>query len=199
VAEERTDHAVQRRRSTFGTPQVPPQDRGRGDDPMQSASRGQQPGQCRKHRPIRPRQARSVHLTAQHGDLVAQHEDFRVFRLCAAGQQPEPGQDLPEDQIQQSYRHDRRSCPTTTVPRYPQLTAVDGQFGTHPHPIEKSQGLVPINWMLKRGQDSRAVDTRHPLWLTGHCHRHGCCRSTAVGIGSGALHSHRFVGHDTFL
>ncbi len=29
----------------------------------------------------------------------------------------QPGQDLPEDQIQQSYRHDRRSCPTTTVQR----------------------------------------------------------------------------------
>jgi len=47
----------------------------------------------------------------------AKHEDFRVFRLGAAGQQSEPGHDLSEDQIQQSYRHGRRSCPTTTVQR----------------------------------------------------------------------------------
>jgi hypothetical protein len=37
--------------------------------------------------------------------------------LCAAGQQSQPSHDLPEDQIQQSYRHDRRSCPTTTLQR----------------------------------------------------------------------------------
>jgi hypothetical protein len=35
-----------------------------------------------------------------------------------------------EDQIQQSYCHNRRSCPTATV-QVLQVTAVDGQFGTH--------------------------------------------------------------------
>jgi hypothetical protein len=37
--------------------------------------------------------------------------------VCTAGQQSQPGHDLPEDQIQQSYRHDRRSCPTATGQR----------------------------------------------------------------------------------
>jgi hypothetical protein len=43
----------------------------------------------------------------EHGDLVVEHEDLRVLRWCAAGQQSQPGRELPEDQIQQSYRHDR--------------------------------------------------------------------------------------------
>jgi hypothetical protein len=74
---------------------------------MPLAGLGQQPGQCREHRPIRPRQSRSAHLAAQHGDLVPEHKNLRILRLCAASQQPEPGHDLPDDQIQQSYRHDR--------------------------------------------------------------------------------------------
>jgi len=76
---------------------VPPQDRGRGDDAMQSTCWGQQPGQRREHRAVRPGQSRSVHLTAQHGDLVTQHEDLRILRMCTAGQQSQPGHDLPED------------------------------------------------------------------------------------------------------
>ena len=48
---------------------------------------------------------------------MAEHENLCIFRLCAASQQPQPGQDLPEDQIQQSYRHGRRSCPMVTVLR----------------------------------------------------------------------------------
>jgi hypothetical protein len=37
--------------------------------------------------------------------------------VCAASQQSQPGQALPEDQIQQSYRHGQRSRPTATVLR----------------------------------------------------------------------------------
>jgi hypothetical protein len=94
---------------------VPPQDRGRGNNPMQSACPGQQPGQCREHRAVGPGQSWPAYLAAQHRYLVAQHEDFRIFRFCAASQQSKPSQDLPEDQIQQSDRHGRRSCPTATV------------------------------------------------------------------------------------
>jgi hypothetical protein len=104
---------------SHGSSHVPSADqyprRGRGDDPMQSTGLRQQPGQRRKHRPVRPRQSRSAHLAAQHGDLVTEHKNLRVFRLCAAGEQSEPSHDLPEDQIEQSYRHDRRSCPTAAA------------------------------------------------------------------------------------
>ena len=135
---------------------VPPHDRGRGDDPMPSARRGQQSGQRREHRPIRPGQSWPAHLVAQYRYLVAQHEDFRIFRVCAAGQQSQPGQDLPEDQIQQSYRHDRRSCPTATLHRCPQVTAVDDQFGTHKlyrnsideKPLDRGSGRGGVSFPL---------------------------------------------------
>ena len=94
---------------------MPPQHRCRGNDPAQPASLGQQPGQRREHRPIRPRQLRPPDLTTQYGDFMAQHQDLRILRPGAAAQQSEPGYQLPEDQIEQSYRHSRRSCLMTTV------------------------------------------------------------------------------------
>jgi hypothetical protein len=58
---------------------VPAQHRGRGDDPMQSHSLAQQPGQRREHRSVGPRQPRSAHLATEHGNLVTEHQDLRVL------------------------------------------------------------------------------------------------------------------------
>jgi hypothetical protein len=89
---------------------VPPQHRGGSDDPMQSTRRGQQPSQRREHRPIRPRQSRSPDLTTEHGNLMPQQQDLRILRPGATSQQPKPEHELPEEQIEQSYGHDQRSC-----------------------------------------------------------------------------------------
>jgi hypothetical protein len=94
---------------------VPAQHRGGGDDPMHSAGLGQQWGQRREHCPIRPRQSRPSDLASEHGDLMPEHQDLRVLRTCAPGQQSEPGYKLSEDQIEQSYRHGRRSCLTVII------------------------------------------------------------------------------------
>ena len=67
--------------------------------------------------PDRSEQVRFVHLAAQHGHFMAQHEDSAFLDCVLQTQQSQPGQDLPEDQIQQSDRHARRSCPTTAVQR----------------------------------------------------------------------------------
>jgi hypothetical protein len=96
---------------------VPPQHRLGGEDPIQSASLGQQPGQRREHRPIHPGQTRPTHLSPKHGEFMAQHQDLGIGRPGTPGQHPQPGHELPRDQIQQSYCHDRRSCPTATVQR----------------------------------------------------------------------------------
>jgi hypothetical protein len=69
---------------------VSPHDRGWGDNPMSSVCSRPQPDQRRKHRPIRPGQSRPTDLAANTANLVAQHEDLRIFRVCAAGQQPQP-------------------------------------------------------------------------------------------------------------
>ena len=64
---------------------LPPQDRGKGDDPLQVASLGQPPGQRRKHRSVCPRQAGAADLATQHGHLMPQHQNLRVLRTCAMG------------------------------------------------------------------------------------------------------------------
>jgi len=84
---------------------------------MQLAGLGQQPGQRREHRPIRPGPPRPPDLAAEHGDLVTQHQNLHVLRPGTTGQQAQPCHELPEDQIKQSYRHGRRSCPAATLKR----------------------------------------------------------------------------------
>ena len=63
---------------------------------------------------------------------MAEDQDLCALRSCAAGQQPEPGDELPEDQIQQSQCNggqimaDDASCPLMM-----QFSAMDNQFDTH--------------------------------------------------------------------
>jgi hypothetical protein len=52
------------------------------------------------------------------------------FDCALRASSPSHFYDLSEDQIQQSYRHDRRSCQRPQS-RMPQVTALDSQFGTH--------------------------------------------------------------------
>jgi hypothetical protein len=58
----------------------PPQHCRQRDDPMHSASLGQQPDQRREHSAVRPGQPLSAHLATEHGDLVAQHQDLGILR-----------------------------------------------------------------------------------------------------------------------
>jgi hypothetical protein len=45
-------------------------------------------------------------LSAQHRDLMAQHEDLGVLGRLPAGQEREPADELTEDQVEQPQRHD---------------------------------------------------------------------------------------------
>jgi hypothetical protein len=82
---------------------------------------GQQPAQPSQHGPVGPVHPGSGHLTPQHLDLVAQHEQLGVLGGRAPRQHHQPSQQLAEDQIEQSKRHppiicasawgtERRSC-----------------------------------------------------------------------------------------
>ena len=66
---------------------------------------------------------------------MAQHKDFRVLGWCLRASSPSQARTCRKDQIQQPYRHDRRSCPTTTVQRCRRSPPVDDQFGTHRHDL----------------------------------------------------------------
>ena len=106
---------------------------------MATQRSGQPPHESGEHGPVRPVHARTWVGAAQHGDLVAQHEELNILGGgCAADQQDQP-EHLQEDQVQQPQRHvgimsDRRSPlvsdpgPTSGTPQAHQVanfTATD--------------------------------------------------------------------------
>ena len=114
---------------------MPAQDRVRGDQAMATQCAGQPPDERGEHGPVRPVQARSWVGAAQHGDLVAQHEELDVLGGGRAAQQQDQPEHLPEDQVQQPQRHagimsDQRSPlvsdpgPTSGTPQDPSCFAV---------------------------------------------------------------------------
>jgi hypothetical protein len=81
---------------------VPAQQRGWGNETMQTQLRGDQPSQGGQDRSVWPGRTRSTDLTTQHRDLMAQDEDLDVPGSGAAGEQPKPAEHRDTDQIQQS-------------------------------------------------------------------------------------------------
>ena len=84
---------------------MPAQDRVRGDQAMATQRSGQPPDEGGEHGPVRPVQAWSWVGAAQHGDLVAQHEELDVLGGGRAAHQQDQSEHLPEDQVQQPQRH----------------------------------------------------------------------------------------------
>ena len=81
---------------------MPAQDRARCDHAMSAQHLRQPPDQRGEDRSIRPVQARYRGGSAQHGDFVAQHQEFDVLRRRRAAEQQREVQQLQEDQIQQT-------------------------------------------------------------------------------------------------
>ena len=72
-----------------------------GDHPVATQRSGQPPDEGGEHGPVGPVQAWSWVGAAQHGDLVAQHEELDVLGGGRSGHQQEQSEHLPEDQVQQ--------------------------------------------------------------------------------------------------
>jgi hypothetical protein len=72
---------------------------------MASQRSGQPPGERGEHGPVRPLQARFGVGAAQHGDLVAQHEQLDILGRGRATQEQEQPEQVLEDQVQQAQRH----------------------------------------------------------------------------------------------
>ncbi len=68
---------------------------------------------------------------AQYGDLVPQHQQFRVFRGGRAAEQDQPAAEPHEDQVEQSEGHGRPSCPTAGPEPSPQFTGLGGLLALH--------------------------------------------------------------------
>lgn len=59
------------------------------------------------------------HLAAQHHHLTPQHQDLHIVGRLTAAQQEQPARHPDHDQIQQTDRYERRSCPNSpTTPNH---------------------------------------------------------------------------------
>jgi len=89
---------------------VPSQQRPWRNQPAAPQRGGQQPGHGRQDRAVGPVQVRPGHLAAEHHHLMSQHHDPRVLGRLAAPQQDQPAKDPDHDQVQETDRHEPRSC-----------------------------------------------------------------------------------------
>jgi hypothetical protein len=71
---------------------------------------GQQPAQRAEQRAVGPRQRRAWVVSAQHGDLVTEHQDLDILGCVGSGEQRQPAQHAGEHQIGESKSHIERSC-----------------------------------------------------------------------------------------
>jgi hypothetical protein len=80
-----------------------------GDEAMVSALLGQDPDQGCEDGPVWPRGTGPGDLSAQHRNLVSQHQDLGVLGGLPASEQLEPAEELAQDQVEESERHGRTS------------------------------------------------------------------------------------------
>jgi hypothetical protein len=111
---------------TLGQPVAEGEEVGRRRGPCRRGRRGGVLRARVDRRGVHHRRRRGRQHPPRAGAGRAEHprrgaSSWRSTRISAffdrelVGQQSEPGHQLPEDQIERSQRHDRRSCPTTTV------------------------------------------------------------------------------------
>ena len=89
---------------------VPPQDGAGRDQAVHPQPCRQEPDQRGEDRPVGPVQPGPRLGSAQHGDLVAQHEQFGVLGRCRTAEQSQPAAEPDEHQVEQAEGHGRSSC-----------------------------------------------------------------------------------------
>jgi hypothetical protein len=72
---------------------------------------------------------------AQHGDLVPQHQQFRVLDAEERPSRTKPAAEPDEDQVEQAKGHGRPSCPTADLGASPQLTGTADFWHPTPDPL----------------------------------------------------------------
>ena len=75
-------------------------------DPVQPKAPGQQPCQRGDHGAVGPVRLRAGDLTAQHCDLVPQHQDLRVFHGVSPRQEREPAEHPDHEQVDEAKEHE---------------------------------------------------------------------------------------------
>ena len=87
---------------------VPGEQGARRHDPVQPEASGQQPRQRGDHGAVGPVRLRAGDLTAQHRDLVPQHQDLRVLRGVAPREERQPAEQPGHEEIDEAKEHERR-------------------------------------------------------------------------------------------
>ena len=93
------------RSTSFDQATVPAKDGAGGDQPVCPQRSGQLADQCGQHRSVSPVQPGPGPGAAEHGDLVPQHQQFRVLGRRLAAGQDEPAAQPDEYQVEQAKGH----------------------------------------------------------------------------------------------
>jgi len=88
---------------------VPGQQGARSHDPVQPPGTGQEPPQRRDHGTAGPIRLRAGDLTAQHTDLMPQHQDLEVLSRICARQEHQPAEHADHEQVDKADEHERRA------------------------------------------------------------------------------------------
>src|SRR6266851_1829549 len=99
-------------------PSVPAQQRVRCHQPPPVSRTGEQPGQGRDHRPVRPVQLRPWVLPLQHSDLM-RHQELSILRGGRTGEQHQRTGQADEHQVEHAQRHKPTMLPAPTSARTP--------------------------------------------------------------------------------
>jgi hypothetical protein len=123
---------------------VPAQDRARGDHAMATQAPRQPSDEGCQHRPVSPIHAWSGVGSAEHGDLVTQHQELDVLGRGRASQQRDQPEHLQEDQMQQPQRHggDHLRPPESAHHRWSTACA---DF-SNPTGLANGQGRLPLGY-----------------------------------------------------
>jgi DNA invertase Pin-like site-specific DNA recombinase len=113
---------------------MPAEQRARGDQPVAAQLPRRQARQRSEHRPVRPIQPGPRDLPAQHGDLVAQHQD-----LLQAAEQDKPTEEPHHHRIEQTSCRRPSPCPTSRASK-PQATEREAHIGT----AQRDTGIEPV-------------------------------------------------------
>src|SRR6266851_240363 len=97
---------------------VPAQQRVRCHQPPPVSRTGEQPGQGRDHRPVRPVQLRPWVLPLQHSDLM-RHQELSILRGGRTGEQHQRTGQADEHQVEHAQRHKPTMLPAPTSARTP--------------------------------------------------------------------------------